>query len=179
LLLSWIFLKVDVVERTMIWLLGVLFGATLLTHVGLSGTLHYIFDSDITRITVLITLGFIVLTIRVGYYTYQCEKLRLSNGRSSISEELLEHISWWESVFLSLGFIGTLLGFAYLAYELGLELDDEQFDPRSASRILLPGIGTSITTTLFGLLASLLLALQVRNLMQVIPQEQIVNAREE
>lgn len=166
-------------ERTMIWLLGVLLGATLLGHVWLSGTLHYIFDSDITKITVLITLGFIVLSLRIGFYTYQCEKLRLSNKGYFISDEFLERISWWESVFLSLGFIGTLLGFAYLAYELGLELDDELFDPRSASRILLPGIGTSITTTLFGLAASLLLALQVRNLMQILPQEQIVSAQGE
>jgi uncharacterized membrane protein YfcA len=151
----------------MMWLLGVLLGITLIAHVGLSGTLSYIFDSDITKITVLITLGFIVVSMRIGLSTYQSERAQLEGRPCAVSDAFLERIHWWESVFLSLGFIGTLLGFVYLAYQLGLELDDERFDPRSASRILLPGIGTSITTTLFGLLASLLLALQVRNLMQI------------
>ena len=161
-------------ERTVIWCIGFMCIATLLAHVHFSGSLSYLFESDITKITVLITFCFFVVSIRIGYYTYRCENLRQKDSRYFVSQEFVERIGWWESVFFSLGFIGTLLGFAYLAFELSQALDSEAFDPQVASRILIPGIGTSITTTLVGLIASLLLALQLRNIQQILPQQEVI-----
>lgn len=161
-------------ERTLMWCLGCIVLATLLVHTHLSGSLLYLFESDITKITVLISVCFFIVSAHIGYYTYRCERLRQDGSNYFVSEEFLARISWWESIFFSLGFIGTLIGFAYLAYRLALLLAGDSYDPQEASRILIPGIGTSITTTLVGLAASLLLTLQEKNMMLILPQGRVI-----
>ena len=90
------------------------------------------------------------------------------NGLASDADEVIESGWLWSDIVLSLGMIGTVIGFMMmLAGFVGIDFSD--FDSVQALITKLStGMATSLSTTLVGLIVSVILKLQFFNLERVV-----------
>lgn len=134
-------------------------GTTALFVTGLFGAVN---AADVTKISFLIGLLFFYFTSRIGLCNY-----RLSKGEPT--EEALDkhggvvNQAWFASdLFLSLGMIGTVIGFIYM---LSVSFGSISMANTTALRVALQTMGTGMSTALYttaaGLVCSLLLKLQL------------------
>ena len=90
------------------------------------------------------------------------------NGTYKDAEEVIESGWLWSDIVLSLGMIGTVIGFMMmLTGFVGIDFSD--FDSVQALITKLSaGMATSLSTTLVGLIASVLLKLQFFGLERIV-----------
>lgn len=138
------------------------FGSFVLYFVG---TFDKVNESDVTKLSFLIYALFIFFTIRTGIFTYQACK----SGQSILDIENLsskQEVSWFVSdIELTIGMLGTVLGFIYM---LGISFSE--IDPSNIAKMRLAlktmgvGMSTALYTTAAGLVCSLILKIQLFNL---------------
>lgn len=134
----------------------------------LAGLLQKINQGDITKISFLIFAVFTVITIRTGKDTYRfCREDRQAITLETLDRyEKRNELGWFMSdIFLTLGMIGTVIGFIYMLGTSFAEINPS--DTTSMQGVLAQmstGMSTALYTTAAGLVCSLLLKLQLFNL---------------
>lgn len=135
-----------------------------------SGVCSEVYHADITKISFLIYLLFFVFTLRIGADTYRLCGPDCSFERYSKRNEM----GWFVSdLLLTLGMIGTVVGFIYM-----LSTTFQQLDPSNIASMkgmigkMGTGMGTALYTTASGLICSMLLRVQLYNMNQCINEVQ-------
>ena len=149
------------------WLLFILlsFGTTILV---LTGVFQKICDVDVTRISFLIYAIFIYFSIRTGVDTYLMCKISNFYDQQSLLKIIQGRIKlgWFMSnMLLTLGMIGTVIGFIYMLTTCFVEITPDNIGAmKSVISKMSIGMGTALYTTAIGLISSALLRLQLYNL---------------
>jgi hypothetical protein len=132
-----------------------------------SGALREIIRVDVTKISILILAVFFFFTIRTGRNTF-----RLCNGNGaaaySATGDRDDELGWFVSdMLLTMGMIGTVIGFIYMLGTSFVEFDPANADSlRNVLSRMSGGMSTALYTTAAGLICSLLLKLQLFNFTQ-------------
>ena len=127
------------------------------------GTLYYfnvhslLYHADVTKLSFLIIIIFMFTSIWIGRKTFDLEK-------TSVTDDTID-VGWFvaESC-LALGMVGTVTGFLYM---LGTAF--ENIDITNATTLqdalasMARGMSTALYTTLTGLIASLVIKIQLVN----------------
>ena len=113
-----------------------------------SGWVVPLYNNDITNITYLISALMVLATLSIGYKAYHTKSM---------------HLEWFVSdVVLSLGMIGTIVGFMVMLYGTFGEIKvDDMESVRSVLSAMSSGLYTALSTTLMGLIASVALKVQI------------------
>jgi hypothetical protein len=129
---------------------------------GAMGLFSRLNEGDITKITFLIYIAFVLFSARVGVLTWRYCSGRDDNAACSQKAEM----SWFASrEFLTAGMIGTVLGFIYLLSAFFQGIDPDKAESMSlALGYMSGGMCTALYTTAMGLICSLLLKIQLFNL---------------
>lgn len=120
------------------------------------GFLHSLYASDITRLSWVILGLFFLFSLRIGYrlHTFVRERDRYSFSTNP---------EWFAGeTMLSLGMVGTVVGFIYMLTTVFTDLDvADTASVQQALAMMATGMGTALWTTLVGLVCSILLKLQL------------------
>jgi len=135
------------------------------------GTLYYfnmhsqLYHADVTKLSFLIIIIFIFTSVWIGRKTYDLETNRkdASYLKSDIDDKI--DVGWFiaESC-LALGMVGTVTGFLYMlgtAFE-NIDITDAT-TLQDALASMAKGMSTALYTTLTGLIASLIIKVQLVN----------------
>ena len=127
--------------------------------------LQHLYNSDITKITSLICLIFVWQSIVCGGSLWR--ELQRNNHLES-RQKRVESGWLWSDIVLSLGMIGTVIGFMVMLTGFsGVDFSNTDAIQGLISQIGY-GMSTSLSTTLVGLVASVLLKLQFFTLERII-----------
>jgi len=115
----------------------------------------FLYENDLTKLSLVILLFFSISSIIVGYKIYKqfVEKV----------DTYTYETEWFVSeILVSLGMIGTVIGFIYMLYTVfgNLDVGDTSIIKASLSTMA-NGMGTALLTTLVGLTSSVLLKCQL------------------
>jgi hypothetical protein len=115
----------------------------------------FLYENDLTKLSLVILLFFTISSIIVGYKIYKqfIEKV----------DTYTYETEWFVSeILVSLGMIGTVIGFIYMLYTVfgNLDVGDTSIIKASLSTMA-NGMGTALLTTLIGLTSSVLLKCQL------------------
>lgn len=127
------------------------------------GTLYYfnihsqLYYADVTKLSFLIIIIFMFTSVWIGRKTYDLET------NSAIDEKI--DVGWFiAETCLALGMIGTVTGFLYM---LGAAFEDIDISNaqtlQDALASMARGMSTALYTTLTGLIASLIIKIQLVN----------------
>lgn len=167
------FLKHSRIPRPMMtWLVGATFLVAGLEIAWLQGVIQAIYLSDVTKISVLVGLIFFWQSMTCGKELW-CQAQQTKSIDSS--NEQIESGWLWSDIVLSLGMIGTVIGFMIMLAGF-VDVDFSDFDSvQSLILRLSAGMSTSLATTLVGLVASVILKLQFFNLENVVKNRNKAN----
>jgi len=159
------FNKINIPRPMMIWLAGVTSFIAAVEIAWIKNIIQTIYVSDFTKISVLIALILFFQSILCGSELWHQTQ---RNGTYKDAEETIESGWLWSDIVLSLGMIGTVIGFMMmLAGFVGVDFSD--FDSVQALITKLSaGMATSLSTTLVGLIASVILKLQFFGLERIV-----------
>jgi len=148
--------KVEFARRVMLWLLGVLtisVSAQIAFYFGLLQSLYY---ADVTKLSIGIFAIFIWQSLTCGISLYSVT----SYGSDRSIERKLERGWFYSDIILSIGMIGTVIGFIMML----TGFSDINFENTDEIQNLIAklgfGMSTALSTTLVGLIASVLLKVQ-------------------
>lgn len=115
---------------------------------------------DVTKLSFLIFTLFLFFTSYIGYYTHQSCKYSTSKFRPQIET------AWFVAdLFLTLGMIGTVIGFIYMLSTAFKGVDPNNIAQMKTSLLVMStGMSTALYTTASGLICGLLLKVQLFNL---------------
>ena len=113
-----------------------------------SGWLVPLYNNDITHLTYLITAILGITTVSIGYKAFK--------GRSM-------HLEWFASdIVLSLGMVGTIVGFMVMLHGTFRKIDVADMESvRLVLAAMSSGLYTALSTTLLGLVASVIIKCQI------------------
>lgn len=125
----------------------------------IKGILSLIYKSDVSYISVIISVLFIILSIFTGCLAYKVDKIGLFNveNQLGIINKQLSISKFCAENFVTLGLLGTCVGFCMMLYG---SLNAAN-DVKVIIEQLKIGSSVALYTTLVGLICSLLLQLQV------------------
>ena len=113
--------------------------------------------NDPTYITFAVFVVFILTTLAIGYYSY---KLQFKNKYPS--ESKLSPLWFSADAVMSLGMVGTLLGFLMVLTSAFQDVDTSSAEAmKEVIGQLAKGMGTALLTSLAGLIASIILKFQL------------------
>ena len=149
----------------MIWLTGMTAFVAGLEIAWLYDIIQHIYTADFTKLSVLIALILCWQSIACGSEMWSQSR---KYGSQYNAEEIVEKGWLWSDIVLSLGMIGTVIGFMImLGSFVGVDFSD--FDSvQGLITKLSAGMATSLSTTLVGLIASVILKLQFFGLERVL-----------
>ncbi len=157
--------SLSVHREMMVWIVWMSVLVAAIEVAWLRGALQAIYSSDFTKISVLIAAIF-------SWQTIVCVREVIFQTGSRIgpekSSDRIESGWMWSDIVLSLGMIGTVIGFMImLAGFAGVDFSD--FDSvQGLITNLSAGMSTSLSTTLVGLVASVILKIQFFNLERIV-----------
>ena len=117
---------------------------------------HYLFVVDITYLSFLIVLLFLVSNSFLAYFSYS-----IQYKKTKISETALKPLWFTSDAMLSLGMVGTLIGFMMV---LGNALDIDAVTSDELKKVIAEvasGLSVALITTLTGLICSIILKIQL------------------
>ena len=118
---------------------------------------NYLFVQDSTKISLVILTILSVCSIWIGYNAYQ---LQFKN--KEIKQKSMEPIWFASDAVLSIGMVGTLVGFLIVLTTTFTNISD--YTPEELKSIigtLASGMGIALITSLTGLLSSIILKFQL------------------
>lgn len=122
---------------------------------------NVIWDNDVTKLSFVIILLLYIQSVLCGFYTWKS-----GSDKSSIESENIESGWFMSDLFLSIGMIGTVIGFISMLSGFSyLNVEDTQ-TVQALIKDLGSGMSTALYTTLVGLVSSILLKIQYFNLEQ-------------
>ena len=123
--------------------------------VGIYYNMHnVIYDSDLTKLTIVIGVIFTISSFVVGLKVYLRE----------IKETIVSFDKQWflSETMVSLGMVGTVIGFIVMLVTVFSELEMANVESMKQSLVFMAeGMGTALWTTLIGLICSILLKAQL------------------
>jgi len=118
--------------------------------------------ADFTKISFLIMGLFVVFTFKAGKYTYRYSQYPHFTWTDALG--VIKTLEFAANAFFTLGMIGTVIGFiCMLTCFSGIQAND-----LSALEPVISKMSTALFSTAAGLIASLLLRLQIFNLKQLV-----------
>jgi len=110
---------------------------------------NFLYANDFTKLSFVIIAILFFTTIIIGYKYYK-------NNHDF-------EIEWFTSeVVISLGMIGTVVGFIFMLYAAFSELNvDDPAKLQQSMMLMAKGMGTALLTTLVGLISSVLIKCQL------------------
>ena len=132
------------------------------------GVFDLVNKADVTKISFLIYILFLIFSIRTGVYTRKISKVEDKLLVREVNSK--QDLTWFVSdVLLTLGMLGTVLGYIYMI-EVGFSsMDPSNFHSLTASlKTMAIGWGTALYTTAAGLICSVILKLQLFNISKLI-----------
>lgn len=124
------------------------------TQIGIS---HYLLVQDGTKISILILTILLACSLFVGYKSY----IKQFKNRV-VTQNSIEPIWFFSDAVLSIGMVGTLVGFLIVLTTTFSNITD--YSPEELKNIigtLASGMGIALITSLTGLLSSILLKFQL------------------
>ena len=127
------------------------------------GTLYYfnmhsqLYHADVTKLSFLIIIIFIFTSVWIGRKTYDLESTSVIDDKIDVGWFIAESC-------LALGMVGTVTGFLYMlgtAFE-NIDITDAT-TLQDALASMAKGMSTALYTTLAGLIASLIIKVQLVN----------------
>tara|TARA_B100001750_G_scaffold183631_1_gene152389 strand:+ start:171 stop:638 length:468 start_codon:yes stop_codon:yes gene_type:complete len=127
------------------------------------GTLYYfnmhsqLYHADVTKLSFLIIVIFVFTSVWIGRKTYDLEKTSVIDDKIDVGWFIAESC-------LALGMVGTVTGFLYMlgtAFE-NIDITDAT-TLQDALASMAKGMSTALYTTLTGLIASLIIKVQLVN----------------
>ena len=130
--------------------------------IGIGTSYHFnlhslLYNADVTKLSFLIIIIFIVTSIWIGKKTFNLE-------RTSVTDDNI-NVGWFiaESC-LALGMVGTVTGFLYMLGTAFENIDiSNTVTLQDALASMARGMSTALYTTLTGLIASLIIKVQLVN----------------
>tara|TARA_B100000780_G_C21074651_1_gene432583 strand:- start:157 stop:624 length:468 start_codon:yes stop_codon:yes gene_type:complete len=121
------------------------------------GASSFIWERDSTKISVLILGIFTVVSMFIGYYSYQIQfkSKKVTDGR-------LQPLWYFSETVMSVGMVGTLVGFLMVLTTTFVDIDTTS--TQEMKRVigdLASGMGIALLTSLCGLVSSILLKFQL------------------
>lgn len=138
---------------------------------GPTGIYTTVFRADVTLLSFLIFILFWVFTIRTGIQTWQATTTTDTGRAMQLLHQL--DLSWFVSdVLVSLGMLGTVIGFLYMLGVNFANLDPSNSVLLKASlKAMSTGMSTALWTTASGLVCSILLKIQLFNVNELLEKQ--------
>ena len=136
------------------WWLLITLTIVVLTIAAYFNFIHFLYAHDLTKLSVAILALFAATTSVIGY--------KIWNERNA-EEKYKYNVEWFVSeMMISLGMIGTVIGFIYMLYSVfsSLNIADTLAVQQSLGKMA-QGMGTALLTTLVGLVSSVLIKSQL------------------
>jgi len=141
-----------------------------LTLIGFGTSYHFnlhslLYHADVTKLSFLIIIIFIFTSVWIGRKTYDLETNRkdINYLKSDIDGKI--DVGWFiAETCLALGMVGTVTGFLYMlgtAFE-NIDISNSQ-TLQDALASMAKGMSTALYTTLTGLIASIIIKVQLVN----------------
>ena len=125
----------------------------------------WLWENDVTKLSFVILISFIVVSLYCGHLSYQ--KHKQSNKRLN-----LEPVWFFSEACITVGMIGTVAGFLLMLGTAFLDINVEETETlQRAIGQLAVGMSTALTTTLLGLICSLLIKFQLINIENSTPRK--------
>lgn len=131
-----------------------IFGFVLLlaTLANYFGFYHYVYENDPTKLSFFILFIFFISSIFAGY----------QSTKSPFNPKVTEKLWFSAQAMLSLGMIGTVIGFLIMLGNAFSELDiSSTQSAQNALKEIGTGMATALLTTLFGMSCALMLQIQL------------------
>ena len=116
-----------------------------------------LYNADVTKLSFLIIIIFIVTSVWIGRKTYDLEA-------STVIDDKID-VGWFiAETCLALGMVGTVTGFLYMlgtAFE-NIDISNSQ-TLQDALASMAKGMSTALYTTLIGLISSIIIKIQLVN----------------
>lgn len=151
------------------WLLFVSVMSIGIVGAYVTGHIGGLISEDMTYIVVAIMSLFVGATVWCGYGSWRADDLS-SEGSKKAVKKCIERCSFASAAFVTLGFIGTVIGFREILPILGTIDPSNKATMGAALSQLSGGIGTALSTTLVGLVCSFCLRVQNFNLTETLNQ---------
>lgn len=117
-----------------------------------TGLMVKIYAADVTKITFLILTVFLIMSVKIGIKCY----------RKNAEPTFADRIESIRSDFVSLGLIGTVCGFVYMAHSVFSGINISDLGGVQTSLLdMASGMLTALYTTAAGLICKLLLKYQL------------------
>ena len=132
----------------------ILLGIGITYHFNLHSLLYY---ADVTKLSFIIITIFIFTSVWIGRKTFDLEKTSVTDDNINVGWFIAE-------TCLALGMVGTVTGFLYMlgtAFE-NIDITDAT-TLQDALASMAKGMSTALYTTLTGLIASLIIKVQLVN----------------
>lgn len=143
-------------------------GIFLLYYYGMFAKIN---RGDLTKISFGIMALFIIFSVQIGVLTYKIKSLAKDNLQAIVEESQryigskLSTARWFADKFITLGMIGTVIGFLFTLDTVFCGIDASNIGSMQAALTnMAKGMGTALYTTASGLICSFLLKLQIYNL---------------
>lgn len=126
-------------------------------------------EFDITRLSFVIIVLMILISLRTGWYSWRLFKLGTNGCSTEIRNLVIKVIkkknenSWFVcDLVLSLGLLGTVIGFIYMLIGSFGNMDPTNVvTMRNALKEMGKGMGTALYTTAYGIIANIVLRIQL------------------
>mgnify|MGYP001490500251 CR=1 FL=1 len=134
------------------------------------GALSYIYEVDSTKLSIVIFAIFIWKTLSCGAGLYQSSDMTATRAKR-IAEKVSS--GWlWSDLVVSIGMVGTVLGFIVMLSSFeNIDFSNPQSIQEMITKLSY-GMSTALTTTLVGLISSVLLKIQYHKLEEVITKHE-------
>lgn len=121
------------------------------------GIYEFVLENDPTYITFAIAFCFTLTTLAIGWCTYKVQFRSLKPNENQLSP------LWFSAdAVMSIGMVGTLLGFLMVLTSTFQDIDTSSAEAmKEVIGQLAAGMGTALLTSLAGLIASIILKLQL------------------
>ena len=150
-----------------IWLVSIMIFSSLFQIGWSHGIIQTLYENDVTKISVVMVIIFVWQSLACGVeISNQCSPFKSDKGTKKTVDR-----GWFLSdILLSMGMVGTVIGFiAMLTGFFDLDFTDAE-SVQALIGNLGYGMSTALTTTLVGLVCSILLKLQFFMLENVIDE---------
>jgi hypothetical protein len=112
---------------------------------------------DNTRISIIIFGIFCAVNIALGFYAYM-----IQFKKKRISEQTLQTMWFFSDAVMSIGMVGTLIGFLVVLTTVFTDIDTTSSEAmKEVIGNLANGMGIALTTSLCGLITSILLKFEL------------------
>jgi len=139
----WLFFCVTITAATVIYYLGFF---------------HVVWESDLTKLSFVIIVLFVLTSIAIGFKTWKSKTKQLTDFE-------LDTLWFTSESMLTLGMIGTVAGFILMLGESFGSIDASNPETlKAALATMAVGMSTALYTTLIGLVCAQLTKVQLMNL---------------